>query len=61
MDYLGRYSIFNPKYQEGKGGSKAPMLDVYSYVNGADTLRIYVNIYEKGELFIPAGLTFAGE
>lgn len=61
MDYLGRFSMLNPNYKDGKGKSKAPMLDVYSYANGTDTLRIYVNVYEKGELFIPAGLTFAGE
>ncbi|QHT72044.1 2-dehydro-3-deoxyphosphooctonate aldolase [Rhodocytophaga rosea] len=34
------------------------LLDLYKvYWDGSDTLNIYINLYDKGDLMIPVGLT----
>jgi hypothetical protein len=39
------------------------MLDVYRiyWTGGKDTLDIYINMYDKGDLQIPVGLTAKGK
>ncbi len=71
LDYYARSSIQDPGYQEpkirlsdrvtgapitGKGG----ILDKYIFVTSTskDTIRIFVDVYHKGDLKIPVGLKY---
>jgi hypothetical protein len=39
-------------------GKRYQMIDIYTLVSesGSDTIRLYVNIYKRGKLYIPKGL-----
>ncbi len=71
LDYYARSSIHDPSYKDpiiklsnrvtgapitGKGG----ILDNYIFVTSIskDTIRIFVDVYHKGDLKIPVGLKY---
>jgi hypothetical protein len=71
LQLIQRYSVGNPNYKKGGiplrdgstiGGS-GPLLDLYIFQpeSGKDTIRIYVNTYEKDEVKVPTGLKFEGK
>jgi hypothetical protein len=71
LKYLMRYSIDDPKYNHSSVhltdrftgmplNGKLGLLDEYIFLvsERMDTIRIYVDIYNKGNLFIPKGLKY---
>ena len=71
LDYYARSSIQDPSYKEpkiklsnrvtgapitGKGG----ILDKYIFVTSIskDTIRVFVDVYNKGDLKVPVGLKY---
>lgn len=71
LNYYARSSIQNPTYKEPKINlsnratgapisGKLGILDKYIFVtsNSKDTIRLFVDIYNKGDLMIPVGLKY---
>jgi hypothetical protein len=66
-----RYSVADPKYNRSSAhltnrftgmplNGKLGLLDEYIFLisEKMDTIRIYVDIYNKGDLYIPKGLKY---
>ena len=73
LNYLMRYSVDDPKYNRSSVhltnrftgmplNGKLGLLDEYIFTvsEKMDTIRIYVDIYNKGDLLIPKGLKYIG-
>lgn len=71
LNYKMRYSVADPKYDRSSVhltnrftgmplNGKLWLLDEYIFLvsEKMDTIRIYVDIYNKGDLFIPKGLKY---
>ena len=73
LELIGRQSIMNPnkkpaiqmvnRYTGQPINGNAMLLDEYVLIpeNGNDTIKIYINPYEKDIINIPAGLQFVKE
>jgi hypothetical protein len=71
LQLIQRYSVGNPNYKNrgipirggGTIGGSGPLLDLYIFQpkSGKDTVKIYVNTYEKDEVKVPLGLKFEEE
>lgn len=75
LQLVQRYSVDNPNYKEpavpltnrytGQPLSygNGPLLDYYILVpeNESDTIKLYINPYQKGEVKVPVGLKFERE
>lgn len=71
LTYLFRATVSNPTYKEGKirltnrytgmpMSGKLGLLDKYVFLtsNSKDTVRLFVDIYNKGTLMLPIGLKY---
>ena len=71
LTLLKRTAVYNPQYKKPEVelvnrytgmpiNSNARIVDLYLLKpeNEPDTIKLYINPYKKGKIFIPAGLTF---
>ncbi|ARS35650.1 hypothetical protein [Pontibacter actiniarum] len=75
LEIIRRYSVDNPNYTKAAAPvvnqhtgaplsyGTGPFLDFYMLkpVNEADTIKLYINPYHKGEIKVPVGLQFEKE